>query len=88
MKNNKTEILGLTAGFLTTIAFVPQALSIWLKIPAPATAISLPMYIVLNLGIILWVIYGIKVKAASIISANAVTLIFALSILIYKIIYG
>jgi len=89
VKNNKSiEALGLVAGALIIIAFIPQALSIWKTAPTPALAVSLPMYIILNIGIFCWIIYGIKIRAKPVIIANAITLFFSLSILIYKLIYG
>jgi MtN3 and saliva related transmembrane protein len=83
---NYVNIIGFTAGTLTTIAFVPQAIKIWKT--KSAKDISLGMFVILCTGISLWVIYGILVKSLPLVVANATTLVFALSILVLKIIRG
>lgn len=88
LKMKRVEILGLLAGMCTTAAFVPQVFTVWNMKPAPAASISLPMYVLFLVGIIGWTIYGIKIRAQSIIIMNCITFILALSILIYKCIYG
>ncbi len=80
---NYINIIGFTAGTLTTIAFVPQAIKIWRT--KSAKDISLGMFVILCTGISLWVIYGILVKSLPLVVANATTLVFALSILVLKI---
>jgi len=80
---NYVNISGFTAGTLTTIAFVPQAIKIWKT--KSAKDISLGMFVILCTGISLWVIYGILVKSLPLVVANATTLVFALSILVLKI---
>jgi MtN3 and saliva related transmembrane protein len=52
----KLTFLGLTAAFCSTVAFLPQVVKTW---KSRSTAdISLSMYLVLVLGIILWLAYG------------------------------
>lgn len=80
---NYVNIIGFTAGTLTTIAFVPQAIKIWKT--KSAKDISLGMFVMLCTGISLWVIYGILVKSLPVVVANATTLVFALSILVLKL---
>ncbi len=79
---NYVNIIGFTAGTLTTIAFVPQVIKIWKT--KSAKDISLGMFVILCTGIILWVVYGILVKSLPVVVANATTLVFALSILVLK----
>ena len=83
---NYVDIIGFTAGTLTTIAFVPQAIKIWKT--KSAKDISLGMFVILCTGIILWIVYGILVKSLPLVAANATTLVFALSILVLKIKQG
>ncbi len=78
-------VLGLVAGALTTAAFVPQ-LAKTLR-SRSAADLSLAMYIVITLGVSLWLIYGILIASAPIIIANIVTLVIALTILILKLKY-
>ncbi len=79
------EILGLTAGFLTTVAFVPQVYKTWKT--RSAKDISLNMFLMFCTGVSLWLIYGIMIESISIIISNILTLILALSILFFKIRY-
>jgi len=45
------------------------------------------MYIVYVFGIVMWLTYGIDIKDLPIISANTVTLVLTVIILIYKLKY-
>jgi MtN3 and saliva related transmembrane protein len=78
-------ILGLVAASLTTFSFLPQLLKTWQT--KSAKDVSFVMLICFNLGILLWLIYGIYLSALPIIFANAVTLFFNLIILWLKIRY-
>ena len=82
---NLITILGLVAGTLTTIAFLPQLLKIWQT--KSAKDISFNTLIIFNLGIFLWLIYGIYLNALPIILANLFTLIFNMIIVWLKIKY-
>ncbi|MDY0307342.1 MAG: SemiSWEET transporter [Desulfovibrio aminophilus] len=79
------EAVGLTAGVLTTLAFLPQVLKTWRT--RAVRDLSLPMYLSLTVGVFLWLVYGLLQDSPSIILANGVTFILALSILIMKIRY-
>ncbi len=79
---NYVNIIGFIAGTLTTIAFVPQVIKIWKT--KSAKDISLGMFVILCTGIILWIVYGILVKSLPVVVANAMSLVFALSILVLK----
>lgn len=78
-------LLGLAAGALTTIAFIPQVIRTWKT--KSAHDLSLGMYIILCTGILLWLIYGLIIEDIPIIVANAVTLSLALVILYFKLTY-
>ncbi|MBW4627450.1 MAG: SemiSWEET transporter [Brasilonema octagenarum HA4186-MV1] len=82
---NWINILGLVAATLTTFSFLPQMLKTWQS--KSAKDVSFVMLIFFNLGIFLWLIYGISLNALPIILANAVTLFFNLIILWFKIKY-
>jgi MtN3 and saliva related transmembrane protein len=78
-----------TAGYLaaaaTTISFLPQALhTIRTK---DTRGISLGMYIVYVFGIVMWLTYGIGIRDFPIISANSITLVLTVTILMYKLKY-
>jgi len=82
---NLVAIIGYLAAFGTTASFLPQAVkTIQTK---DTSGISLPMYILFTVGTLLWLIYGIMSPSLPVAVANAITLIFATTILIYKIKY-
>ena len=83
MAGTATECVGLTAAFLTTGSFVPQAIQV-LK-TRDTTAISLVMYVMFTTGSFLWLIYGIFIKSPSVSLANAITFLLALTILMLKL---
>jgi MtN3 and saliva related transmembrane protein len=78
--------IGFIAASLTTSAFLPQVLKVWYS--RSTKDLSLPMLVAFNLGVCLWLIYGILVEASPIIIANAITLILNLIILGFKLRYG
>jgi MtN3 and saliva related transmembrane protein len=79
-------MIGLAAGTLTTISYLPQIIKTWkLK---ETKDISLTMYSILTVGVALWLIYGILLKEVPIIAANAVSFFFSSSILFLKIRFG
>lgn len=78
-----TTALGLVAGFLTTIAFVPQVWKIWKT--RSAKDVSLPTFLAFALGVALWMAYGIVKQEPPIILWNAVTLVLAAAIVAMKL---
>lgn len=76
-------ILGYLAAFCTTLAFVPQALKVYKS--KHTQDISIGMFSLINIGIVLWLVYGFLITSYPIIIANAVTIIFSMYILITKI---
>jgi len=81
-----TTILGLMAGSLTTISFVPQVIKTWKF--KETKDISLLMYIIFFLGVFLWFSYGIIINNVPIIIANGVSLVLVFIVLMLKIRYG
>ncbi len=82
---NTTNLIGDMAAFCTTISFLPQAIkSIQTK---DTSGISLPMYVIFTSGTLFWLIYGVNIGSYQVSVANAVTLLFASIILVYKIRY-
>jgi MtN3 and saliva related transmembrane protein len=74
--------IGFLAAVLTTFSFLPQAL---LTLRTRKTdEISMTMYLMLNLGIVCWLMYGLVQDDLAIILANSVTLLFSLPILLVK----
>lgn len=79
-------LVGLAAGFLTTIAFVPQVAKIWRS--RSAKDVSLPTFVAFTIGVALWLCYGILNRELPIIVWNAVTLVLAGAILAMKVRFG
>ena len=78
-------VIGLIAAACTTFSYVPQAVK---TIKTKNTkSLSLIMYVIMTVGIVLWLSYGILLRDLPIIIANTVTLIFSGIILILKIKY-
>ncbi|NVK43430.1 MAG: SemiSWEET transporter [Oceanospirillaceae bacterium] len=75
-----TTLIGLTAAFCTTAAFVPQVLRILRT--GNVDGISLTMYSIFTLGVSLWLGYGIIIGDLPMILANLVTLLLAASVLL------
>lgn len=78
-------ILGFAAAALTTGSFLPQAIK---TIRTKDTrSISFFMYLLFSSGTFLWLLFGLLSNNMPIVVANAITLVFAVIILIYKIRY-
>ena len=78
-------LIGLLAGVLTTVSFLPQLVKAWRT--RSTGDISLAMYVVFTVGVSLWLIYGVYLNSLPVIAANAITLVIALFILALKIRY-
>ena len=75
--------LGFAAATLTTLAFVPQVLKSWRR--RAVDDLSLGMLVALNVGIVLWIAYGLAIAAFPLVFANVVTLVFTAILLGLKI---
>lgn len=78
-----TQLLGISAGVLTTISFLPQVIKTWKS--RSAKDLSLGMFSLFCLGVVLWLVYGILVKDVPVIAANLMTLILASTLLFFKL---
>lgn len=77
------ELIGYMAGALTTASFLPQAI-MTLK-SKDTSSLSLGMYSLFTLGVLCWLIYGIQSINYAIIFPNAITLVLAACILLFKL---
>jgi len=82
---DKIDIFGFIAALLTTSAFIPQVIKTLRE--KDTKSLSLPMYLILTSGLLLWLTYGILIKDWALIIANSITGLLALIILIAKIKY-
>jgi len=83
---NYINLFGFSAALLTTIAFLPQLYKTWKT--KSADDVSLTMLISFLIGLICWIIYGLKINSIPILISNIITFIFNFSILILKITYS
>jgi MtN3 and saliva related transmembrane protein len=80
---HSTDALGLVAGLLTTVAFIPQVVKTWKS--KSAKDLSLAMFMLYCLGVFLWMIYGVLINELPVILWNIITLLLAAIILFFKI---
>lgn len=73
------DIIGYVAASLTTLSFLPQAISCVKS--GRTDGLSLPMYAMFSAGVALWLAYGLAVGSWPVIFANLITLGFAIVIL-------
>lgn len=83
---NYLEIVGIIAGVATTGSFIPQAYKVYKT--KKTQDLSAGMFLLMTCGLVMWIIYGIQHQAISIITANIVTLVLTLYILVMKIKHG
>lgn len=81
-----TSLLGFIAGALTTISFIPQVLHAWRS--KRCDDLSWAMLLTFSVGVVLWLLYGIRLWAMPVIVANAVTLVLLLIIMALKTRYA
>ena len=77
------DIIGYFAALLTTFSFLVQAIQSWRT--RDLSGISVGLYSMFTLGVGLWLIYGIVIESWPLIVTNALTFLFALSILLMKL---
>jgi MtN3 and saliva related transmembrane protein len=65
-------ILGSLGGFCTTFAFVPQLLKIWRQGGRDLSYGMLGLYLI---GVLLWLAYGVMIRAWAVILTNFATAI-------------
>ena len=77
------EFIGYAAAVCTTIAYIPQVVKVYKT--NKTNDISIGMFILMSIGVLLWLIYGIIISSIPMIIANALTFILSFYIFIMKI---
>lgn len=85
MERAHIGLIGLIAGALTTVSFVPQIIKI--AKTKHVKDLSLFMYLIMLTGIILWLVYGILIREMPVIAANTVTVLLCSYVIVMKLIY-
>jgi MtN3 and saliva related transmembrane protein len=74
------ELIGIIAGILGVVAWIPQVKEVW--IGKKHEGISLPTLHLICTALILWLIYGFMIKSVAIIFSNIAALSCILSLII------
>lgn len=77
------EILGLAAGTISSITFLPQVVRVWKT--KSAKDLSFNMLLLLILGVTMWLTYGIFQRDVAIIYTNSMVLVMAFIMLYFKL---
>jgi MtN3 and saliva related transmembrane protein len=80
------ELIGFVGGFLTTMGMVPQVWRLF-KLKS-AHEISMTFTLSLNIGIALWLVYGILHGLMSVIIWNGIALVLCCGMLYAKMKWG
>lgn len=83
---DKITAIGLMAGTLTTVAFVPQLAKAWKS--RSTSDLSWGTVTIFSMGVVLWLVYGLWIDSLPVILANTVTLILQLGIVSLKVKHG
>jgi MtN3 and saliva related transmembrane protein len=77
--------IGLCAGTLTTLSFVPQVMRCWRR--RSVDDLSLAMLLAFTTGVGLWDVYGILLRAWPIIITNSITFVLATLLVGMKVLF-
>jgi MtN3 and saliva related transmembrane protein len=76
------QAIGFTAGTLTALAFLPQALKAWRT--RSTGDLSIGMLLAQGAGVSLWIVYGVAIASRPVIMSNSVTLTLTAVLLVFK----
>jgi len=74
------EVIGLIAGALGIVAWIPQIRDVWVH--EQHEGISLTTFTIVTVALALWLIFGVLVNSLAMIVANVFTLVVILAVLI------
>lgn len=80
---NALDLLGLVATCFTTSSFVPQVWRTWKT--RNVSGISLPTYVIITVGLALWLVYGWLRGDMPLMVANAVMVVLTGAITVMKL---
>lgn len=83
LSSGAVELVGMIAGTLTTLAYVPQVVKVWRS--RSARDLSLGMFLLMNIGNFLWLVYGLLIASVGLVAANGATLALTVSVLVAKL---
>jgi MtN3 and saliva related transmembrane protein len=77
------DILGYSAGAITSLTFLPQVIKTW-KLKS-ARDISLLMFVIAAVNEVMWIAYGALLENWVIILTNAIVLAMSLTMIFFKL---
>ncbi len=78
---NELAIIVTFTGTIMSLGYVPQIQKIWKR--KSVEDISIPTFIILFVGLIVWLLYGLSINAYPIIIANSIGLV-VIGVLIFS----
>ena len=66
------ELLGLLAGVIGIVAWIPQIIQVWVH--KRHDGLSLTTFAVVAIALAIWLVYGILVESLAMVAANIMTL--------------
>ena len=79
------DILGYTAGAITSLTFLPQVIKTWKD--KSAKDISMNMFLIAATNEVMWIVYGVLLNNWVIIATNSVVLVMSLIMISFKLRY-
>ena len=79
------DILGYSAGAITSLTFLPQVIKTW-KLKS-ARDVSLLMFVIAAINEVMWIVYGALLNNWVIILTNAIVLAMSLTMIYLKFRY-
>ena len=77
------DILGYTAGAITSLTFLPQVIKTWKD--KSAKDISMNMFLIAATNEVMWIVYGVLLNNWVIIATNTVVLAMSLVMISFKL---
>ena len=77
------EILGLAAGTISSITFLPQVYKTWQT--KKAGDLSMSMMVIVFTSTIIWLIYGISLQLMPVIICNGIIMLLSALLIYFKI---
>ena len=82
---NHLDILGLVASFFTTSSQIPQVYRTYKT--RDVSSISLSTYVIITIGLLLWLTYGLIKQDLPLIVANCTMVMLTFAITVMKIVF-
>ena len=83
---SKVELIGFVAGILVAISVLPQVIKSWKTRSTKDVALA---WSVINLsGQTLWIVYGVQISSASLVTMSGITLVMNIFMIALKLKFG